>query len=178
MATQRVLRVTSVTRRAPLARDRLLGYVAAMSDFDRVILVALLSELARAFAGGLLIGLAASIAWIAHGRIAGVSGTIARIAKPDGGLGFRLPFVLGLVATGVAIGKIYPRAIGAQVAPGGVGTLILAGLLVGVGAQLQNGCTSGHGVCGLARNSTRSWIAVITFMAAGATTVAVVGALR
>ncbi len=150
-------------------------------------MVPAMSGLVQAFAGGALIGLAASIAWIAHGRIAGVSGTLARIAKLDGGVGFRLPFVVGLVATGILVGIVCPTAIGApkevplggtSVAPGGAATMLLAGLLVGAGAQLQNGCTSGHGVCGLARNSARSWVAVAIFMCAGAVTVAAVGALR
>jgi uncharacterized membrane protein YedE/YeeE len=141
-------------------------------------MVPTMSGLVQAFAGGALIGLAASIAWIAHGRIAGVSGTLARIAKLDGGVGFRLPFVVALAATGILVGIVRPTAIGTSVAPGGAATMLLAGLLVGAGAQLQNGCTSGHGVCGLARNSARSWVAVAIFMCAGAVTVAAVGALR
>lgn len=137
-----------------------------------------MSALVQSFIGGALIGTAASIAWLAHGRIAGISGTITRVFDGDGGIGFRMPFLLGLVAVGVIAGITRSSAIGATVAPGGAGTLALAGLLVGVGSQLQNGCTSGHGVCGLARNSPRSWIAVATFMLTGVVTVAVVGALR
>lgn len=133
-----------------------------------------LSSVVRALAGGALIGLAASIALLAHGRIAGISGALGRLFAGDGGRGFRVPFLIGLIGTGVVAAVVEPSAIGAPVR----GTLLLAvaGVLVGVGTALGNGCTSGHGVCGLSRGSGPSLAAVMTFMATGAITVAILGA--
>jgi uncharacterized membrane protein YedE/YeeE len=129
------------------------------------------SSILRALAGGALIGLAASIALVAHGRIAGISGTLGRALDGDGGRGFRIAFLAGLVATGALAARVAPAAIGAPLR-GTVG-LAVAGALVGVGSTLANGCTSGHGVCGLARGSRRSLVAVATFMIVAALTVAV-----
>lgn len=134
-----------------------------------------LSTILRALVGGALIGLATSLALFTHGRIAGISGTLARALAADGGRAFRLPFLAALVVVGVITAAVAPAELGAPVA--GVGTLALAGLLVGVGTTVGNGCTSGHGVCGLSRGSVRSLVAVVTFMATGALTVALVGAL-
>jgi hypothetical protein len=127
----------------------------------------------RGLLGGVLIGIAASIALVAHGRIAGISGVVGRVLHRDGAW-FRVPFLAGLVATGVVVAALAPSAIGAPVR--GVPVLALAGALVGVGTALGNGCTSGHGVCGLSRGSGRSLAAVITFIVTGALTVAIVGA--
>jgi uncharacterized membrane protein YedE/YeeE len=132
------------------------------------------SSVVRALVGGALIGLAASIALLAHGRIAGISGTLGRLFAGDGGHGFRIPFLIGLIATGVVAAIVSPSALGAAVRS--TPMLALAGVLVGVGTALGNGCTSGHGVCGLARGSGRSLVAVMTFMATGAITVAILGA--
>ena len=108
--------------------------------------------------GGLLIGLSASLLVLFNGRIAGISGVLGRaLAPPDGERGWRLLFLAGLLAGGAA-----PRSIG---------PLIFAGLLVGVGTRLGGGCTSGHGVCGIARLSPRSIAATLVFMTAGAATV-------
>lgn len=127
----------------------------------------------RGLLGGVLVGLAASIALVAHGRIAGISGTVGRVLHRDGAR-FRVPFLVGLVATGVVLAVLAPSSIGAPVR--GVRVLALAGVLVGAGTALGNGCTSGHGVCGLSRGSSRSLVAVITFLVTGALTVAIVGA--
>jgi len=132
------------------------------------------SSILRALAGGALIGLAASIALIGHGRIAGISGTLGRAFARDGGLGFRAPFLLGLVAVGLIAALVCPASLGA--AGRSTPVLAIAGLLVGVGTALGNGCTSGHGVCGLSRGSSRSLAAVLTFMATGGITVALLGA--
>lgn len=132
------------------------------------------SSTIHALVGGALIGLAASIALLAHGRIAGISGTLGRMFAGDGGRGFRIPFLIGLVSTGIIAAVIAPSALGAAVR--GTPLLALAGALVGVGTALGNGCTSGHGVCGLSRGSGRSLVAVMTFMATGAITVALLGA--
>jgi uncharacterized membrane protein YedE/YeeE len=128
----------------------------------------------RALGGGALIGLAASFALVAHGRIAGISGTLGRALDDDGGRSFRLAFLAALIATGVIAAVLTPHAIGASIR--GLPALALAGFLVGVGTTLGNGCTSGHGVCGISRGSPRSLVAVGTFMLTGAITVAIVGA--
>jgi uncharacterized membrane protein YedE/YeeE len=132
------------------------------------------SSVLRGLAGGALIGLAASIVLLAHGRVAGISGSLVRAFAADGGRGVRIPFLAGLLAVGIVAAIVAPSAIGAAVrAPL---TLAIAGLLVGIGTTLGNGCTSGHGVCGLSRGSPRSLVAVITFMTTGAITVALCGA--
>jgi uncharacterized membrane protein YedE/YeeE len=124
--------------------------------------------------GGGLIGLAATLALATHGRIAGISGTLGRAlddADGDGGRAFRLAFLAGLVAVGLAAHWLTPARVGAPSAS--LPVLAVAGLLVGVGTTLSNGCTSGHGVCGLSRGSPRSLVAVVTFMATAAITVAI-----
>jgi uncharacterized membrane protein YedE/YeeE len=128
----------------------------------------------RALAGGLLIGTAASLALIGHGRIAGISGTLGRALDRDGGRRFRLAFLVGLLAVGLAAAWLAPASIGPSVR--GLPALAIAGLLVGAGSTWANGCTSGHGVCGVARGSARSLVAVATFMVTGAITVAIAGA--
>lgn len=128
----------------------------------------------RALAGGALIGLAATIALLAHGRIAGISGTVGRVLDDDGGRGFRVPFLAALLAVGTAAALVAPASFGTAVRS--TPLLAVAGLLVGVGTTLGNGCTSGHGVCGISRGSTRSLVATATFMVTGAITVALAGA--
>jgi uncharacterized protein len=132
----------------------------------------------RGLCGGALIGLAAAVALVVHGRIAGISGILGRAFDGDGdgddGRRFRLAFIAGLVVAGAIAAAISPSSFGPGVRslPG----LALAGLLVGVGTTLGNGCTSGHGVCGISRLSPRSIIAVATFMITAAITVVLVGA--
>jgi uncharacterized membrane protein YedE/YeeE len=128
----------------------------------------------RALAGGALIGLAASILLVVNGRIAGISGTLGRTLDADGGRDVRIAFLGGLVAVGIVAAQLAPSSIGAPVRS--LAILAIAGLLVGIGTTLSNGCTSGHGVCGIARGSKRSLVAVMTFMATGAITVAIAGA--
>lgn len=124
--------------------------------------------------GGALIGAAAALALFAHGRIAGVSGILGRATRRDPGQTFRLGFLAGLVAAGALLAEAWPCAYGTS--PRSTPDLAVAGLLVGLGATLANGCTSGHGVCGLSRGSPRSLVAVATFMLAAAITVAAAGA--
>lgn len=127
--------------------------------------------------GGGLIGLAATVLWLCNGRLAGVS-TIASNALPVRGPDglWRLLFLAGL-PLGAWLGFVYgPRLFGeipATLPAIGLGPLglISAGLLVGIGTRLANGCTSGHGICGLARLSPRSFVAVGTFMASAVVTV-------
>lgn len=127
--------------------------------------------IAHAIVGGLLIGFACALVLVAHGRIAGASGILGRVLDDDGGASFRVPFLIGLVGTGLVVALCWPALIGPPVAR--ISTLVVAGLLVGVGTTLGNGCTSGHGVCGVGRFSKRSVVAVCTFVAAGMITVAV-----
>lgn len=129
-----------------------------------------------ALAGGALFGIASAIAFVIHGRIAGISGILGRALDLDGGRSFRVPFLFGLVGTGAVIAALAPAAIGPPIVR--MSVLAVAGLLVGVGTTLANGCTSGHGICGISRGSLRSLVAVGTFMAAGMLTVTIVGALR
>lgn len=128
----------------------------------------------RALLGGALIGLAATIALLAHGRIAGICGILARALDRDGGKSFRVPFLLAFLAVGLIAAALTPSAFGAPIRS--MPMLAVAGLLVGVGTTLANGCTSGHGVCGLARLSPRSFAAVVVFMGTAAITVGLVGA--
>lgn len=124
--------------------------------------------------GGLLIGLAAALLLLVQGRVAGISGIVGgALAGREGERGWRLLFLLGLVGGGVLIARIAPAAFPAHV-DGSVLRFVIAGLLVGFGTRLGNGCTSGHGVCGLGRLSLRSLVAVVTFMTTGAIAVFVV----
>lgn len=124
------------------------------------------TELGRAVAGGALIGLSASIVLLAHGRVAGISGIWGGLLRPrPGEVAWRAAFVVGLLAAGLAVSLAWPGAIGAT--DRSWPALAGAGILVGTGTRLGNGCTSGHGVCGLARLSQRSLAAVVTFMAVG-----------
>jgi uncharacterized protein len=122
--------------------------------------------------GGALIGLSAVLLMAFKGRIAGVSGIASRLLPPyeDGEFAGRLAFVAGLVAAPVlvwlATGRFPEQAIDA-----GVPALVAAGVCVGFGSVWGNGCTSGHGVCGLSRLSVRSLVATATFMATGILTV-------
>lgn len=122
-----------------------------------------------ALAGGVLIGLAAVLLMLGAGRIAGISGIVGGLLPPRGGAGWRLGFLLGLAASPWA----YRLAAGLPAirVEAGTGTLVAAGLLVGLGTRYASGCTSGHGVCGLARGSARSFAATAVFMTAGFATV-------
>jgi uncharacterized protein len=123
-----------------------------------------------AAAGGGLIGAAAALLWVALGRIAGISGILGGLAgAPAGEHGWRLAFLGGLVGAPL----LYAAALGAPevLIAADPARLALAGLLVGFGTRLGAGCTSGHGVCGIARLSPRSIAATGVFMATAAATV-------
>ena len=127
------------------------------------------------FTGGVMIGLAAVLLMALEGRIAGISGIAGRLLPPyrDRALARRLAFVAGLVAAPL----IYALASGRPVeqsVPANLILMLVAGLLVGFGSAYGNGCTSGHGVCGMARLSKRSVTATLTFMATAFVTVFVV----
>lgn len=117
--------------------------------------------------GGALIGLAASWMLLFNGRIAGISGVFGGLLRPVAGdMGWRAAFVLGLLLGGIALAVVAPDTIAITESRGLVATAI-AGGLVGFGVRMGNGCTSGHGICGLTRMSRRSLVAVLTFMATG-----------
>lgn len=125
--------------------------------------------------GGAVIGLSAVLLLLGSGRIAGISGILARLVAPRSGSQplDALAFVAGLVAAPVVWTQVTGASV-TQIVTGNLLLLIVAGLLVGFGAVYGGGCTSGHGVCGLSRFSTRSLVAVATFMTTAAITVFVV----
>src|SRR5690349_3599612 len=122
----------------------------------------------QGLAGGMLIGLASALlmAWL--GRIAGISGILGGLLRATPDRGWRVAFLAALMGAGAltvhALGQVVPS-------PASTPVLVLAGLLVGYGTSLGSGCTSGHGVCGLGRMSTRSLAAVLVFMATAFITV-------
>jgi uncharacterized protein len=127
-----------------------------------------------ALVGGVLIGLAASLLLLTHGKVAGISGLYGALFRAGtSDRSFRLAFIAGLVGTGALIRLIAPAAF-ATTWSASLPVILAAGLLVGFGTQLGNGCTSGHGVCGLSRMSARSLVATCAFMASGGVTVFVV----
>lgn len=116
--------------------------------------------------GGLLLGLAAALFVLVNGRILGISGIVGGLLRPRAGdLAWRLSFVLGMLVAPL----LYMLLAGPVKATVDAGwdTVLLAGLLVGVGTRYGAGCTSGHGVCGLSRLSPRSLVATMAFMGAG-----------
>lgn len=128
-------------------------------------------------AGGMLIGLSASILLLMNGRIAGISGIVAGILKPASmEWGWRLYFIGGLIVAGL-IGSIISPGAFAIATPRSLPIFLIAGVLVGFGTRLGGGCTSGHGVCGLSRGSLPSLAATVTFVLAGVITVYVVNHL-
>jgi uncharacterized membrane protein YedE/YeeE len=122
------------------------------------------------FAGGILIGCAAALLFLSSGRIAGISGIAGGLLAPRrADIAWRIAFLLGLLLAPVAF-RVFGRLPFPRI-DAGFGTLLVAGLLVGLGTSYGSGCTSGHGVCGLSRLSPRSLVATIAFMAAGMATV-------
>lgn len=119
-----------------------------------------------ALAGGILLGLASAMFILVNGRVLGISGIVGGLLRPKtGDAAWRISFVLGMLAAPLLymlVAGPVPATIDA-----GWGTVVLAGLLVGVGTRYGSGCTSGHGVCGLSRLSPRSLAATLSFMGAG-----------
>jgi hypothetical protein len=129
------------------------------------------SDLLAALAGGLTIGVASSFMLIFSGRIAGISGIVGGLIPPTSGdSDWRFTFLLGLLIGGVALRLVYPAAFPTEISTSTLG-LVAAGLLVGFGTRLGNGCTSGHGVCGIGRTSRRSLVATMVFLTTGMITV-------
>lgn len=123
-------------------------------------------------AGGILIGLAASLFVLGNGRIAGISGLLGSVLEGGEGRGEKALFLLGLLLAPLLWGLFtaLPAIEFQSDWPG----LVLAGLLVGIGTRYGAGCTSGHGVCGISRLAPRSLVATLVFMAAGFATVYIV----
>jgi uncharacterized membrane protein YedE/YeeE len=128
-----------------------------------------------ALTGGALIGLSAALLMLLNGRIAGISGIIGNLFPPyqRGNLGWSLFFLGGLVLGSLSLRFIDSTLVDIQIDTP-LPVLIIAGLLVGYGTSLGGGCTSGHGVCGLARLSPRSGVATLVFMIVAGITVYVV----
>ena len=123
-----------------------------------------------ALAGGLLIGVAAALLVLVTGRVAGVSGTVGGLLRPSTrDTAWRVAFVAGMVASPLVYALVAP--LPAMQIDASYPTLVIAGLLVGVGTRYAAGCTSGHGVCGVSRLSPRSLVATLAFMLAGFVTV-------
>jgi uncharacterized membrane protein YedE/YeeE len=123
-----------------------------------------------ALIGGLLIGLAATMLALLNNRVAGISGILGGLLPPARqDIAWRAAFVLGLMGAPWAYKLVAPWP--ASSVTGSTPLLIVGGLLVGLGTRYGSGCTSGHGVCGLARWSPRSLVATLCFMATGFLTV-------
>lgn len=116
-----------------------------------------------ALSGGLLIGLAATWMYLSLGRIAGISGIVGQAVRDPSGI-WQIAFVIGLGIGGLLVMSVLAPS---ERLPVENGWLIAAGLLVGFGTRLGSGCTSGHGVCGIARLSRRSMVATCVFVGTG-----------
>ncbi|MFH6924282.1 YeeE/YedE family protein [Vibrio vulnificus] len=125
----------------------------------------------ESLAGGILLGISALTMLLVNGKVAGISGILTGLLTPKSrDFAWRLMFVVGMVSGGVL--AVTFGAASASVALPTSGVLIaVAGLLVGIGTRLGNGCTSGHGICGIGRLSKRSIVATAIFMAVAAMTV-------
>ena len=122
--------------------------------------------------GGVMIGLAALLLMLTHGRVMGVSGILGGLVMPSGkgDMIWRVMFIIGMLAGPFAVIHFLGRPV--EITPVAYGTALpVAGFIVGLGTAIGSGCTSGHGICGLARLSPRSIVAVGTFMATGLATV-------
>lgn len=130
-----------------------------------------------AIMGGLLIGAAASVLLWTNGKIGGISGILAGTIFSFGQDGnWRAAFMLGLISAGILYPLLAGQGMEIETQAGPLVT-IAAGLLVGFGTRLGSGCTSGHGICGIARFSLRSIVATVVFIGSGVVTVFVVGLL-
>jgi uncharacterized membrane protein YedE/YeeE len=121
--------------------------------------------------GGMLLGVSATFLMLFNGKVAGISGVINGLLTPkEGEFSWRLLFFAGMVMGGlvsvIALGISRPVTDGISLP-----TIVIAGILVGMGTRLANGCTSGHGICGIGRLSKRSLVATVVFMLVAALTV-------
>ncbi len=124
--------------------------------------------------GGALLGTSAAMLLLLNGRVAGISGIFSGLLVPSRGeIAWRALFVAGLFGGGLLMARLRPESF-ANSLPRSTAALLAAGLLVGFGTRLANGCTSGHGLCGVSRFSRRSVAATATFMATGFATAFVI----
>jgi uncharacterized membrane protein YedE/YeeE len=132
----------------------------------------------HALIGGALIGVAVSLMLLFNGRVTGISGIIGGVVKPTlGDLSWRVFFVLGLISGGLILKFFNPGVFEIKSSAHSI-DYIIAGLFVGFGTLLGNGCTSGHGVCGISRFSVRSIFSTLTFITFGVLSVLVFKMLR
>lgn len=132
----------------------------------------------NAISGGLLIGVAVSIMLLFNGRVTGISGIIGGLLETKTlDKSWRILFLAGLVSGGLILKVIYPDAF-IILSSANHYDYFIAGFLVGFGTLLGNGCTSGHGVCGLSRLSVRSFVSTITFIFFGIISVFIFNLLR
>lgn len=126
----------------------------------------------RGLVGGLMIGVSALLLMASQGKIAGISGIVGGLTGPgqSGQRSWKLLFIAGLLAGALVVQLVTGRWVTNEI-PASLGLLIIAGVLVGVGTRMGNGCTSGHGVCGLGRRSGRSLVATMVFMTVSIATV-------
>jgi len=121
-----------------------------------------------ALVGGALIGLAATMLVLTHGKVAGVAGIFGRTLTQEPGTDHGPYFLFGLLLAGAIVQLLHPSSVGRFPS---IPIALVAGMLVGFGVRLGNGCTSGHGVCGISRFRKRSIVATMTFMTTGFITV-------
>ena len=119
--------------------------------------------------GGLLLGVASAAFILINGRILGISGILGGLLPPKvGDISWRVAFLLGMLAAPTVFMTLAPAGFASEPRiDAGFWTVIVAGLLVGIGTRYASGCTSGHGVCGLSRLSPRSLVATLSFMGTG-----------
>ena len=123
--------------------------------------------------GGALIGLASALLMLSAGRLAGVSGILGGLLTAGSDRAWRIAFNAGLIVAAL-VGPSFGAPGAARIYPSSLSLYAVAGLLVGFGSRMGNGCTSGHGVCGFARFSTRSITATLVFMGVAVVTVLIV----
>lgn len=132
----------------------------------------------EAIIGGVIIGIAVSIMLLFKGRVTGISGIIGGIINPRvSDKNWRLLFIAGLFVGGIILRFVYPASFN-FISTSKPYDYIIAGLFVGFGTLLGNGCTSGHGVCGISRFSIRSIVSTVTFIFFGMLSVAIFKFLR
>lgn len=132
-----------------------------------------------ALIGGAIIGVAVSLMLVFNGRVTGISGIVSGVLSPrKNDISWRILFLLGLLSGGVLLRFIQPEAFQSASQNMGLIDYAVAGLLVGFGTLLGNGCTSGHGVCGISRFSVRSIMATIVFITFGILSVFIFKTIR
>ena len=149
-----------------------------MSKFSaQVRTYRMVDSILMALGGGALLGLSGAMLFASHGRIAGISGILGQLlipSTPD--RDWRFSYIIGMLAGGLAVALLAPNWI--VVTDGRTLVHFLAGgFLVGIGSRMMNGCTSGHGICGISRMSKRSFTAVSLFMLTGGLAVYLFGSL-